>query len=153
MSLSKFQELVMDRGAWRATILGVAKSHTQLSDWTELSSYIYPLPPELPSPLPLHPTPLSWQSEKWKWIRSDVSDSLRPHGLQATSSSFHGIFQARVLEWVAMSFSRGSSQPRDRTWVSRITGRLFTFWATKGAPIWVPETTNSHWLPTFPVVM
>ena len=35
-------------------------------------------------------------------------------------SSVHGIFQARVLEWVAISFSRGSSRPRDRTWVSRI---------------------------------
>ena len=41
-------------------------------------------------------------------------------------SSVHGIFQARVLEWVAMSFSMGSSRPRDRTWVSRIAGRRFT---------------------------
>ena len=40
-------------------------------------------------------------------------------------SSVHGIFQARVLEWVAISFSRGSSQPRDRTQVSRIVGRHY----------------------------
>ena len=40
--------------------------------------------------------------------------------------SIHGIFQARVLEWVAISFSRGSSQPRDRIQVSRIAGRRFT---------------------------
>ena len=40
--------------------------------------------------------------------------------------SIHGIFQARILEWVAMSFSRGSSCPRDRTWVSHTAGRLFT---------------------------
>ena len=46
-------------------------------------------------------------------------------------SSIHGILQARVLEWVAISFSRGSSRPRDWTWVSRIAGRRFTFWATK----------------------
>ena len=46
-------------------------------------------------------------------------------------SSIHGIFQARVLEWVATSFSRGSSQPRDRTWISRIVGRYFTIWATR----------------------
>ena len=39
--------------------------------------------------------------------------------------SVHGIFQARILEWVAISFSRGSSQPRDRTRVSRIAGRHF----------------------------
>ena len=41
-----------------------------------------------------------------------------------------GIFQASILEWVAMPSSRGASQPRDRTWVSRIVGRSFTFWAT-----------------------
>ena len=41
-------------------------------------------------------------------------------------SSVHRIFQARVLEWVAIFFSRGSSQPRDRTWVSHIVARCFT---------------------------
>ena len=45
----------------------------------------------------------------------------------------HGILQARILEWVAFPFSRGSSQPRDRTHVSRITGRFFTSWATREA--------------------
>ena len=44
-------------------------------------------------------------------------------------SSIHGIFQARVLEWVAISFCRGSSQPRDRTWVSCNVGRCFAIWA------------------------
>ena len=38
----------------------------------------------------------------------------------------HRILQARVLEWVAVPFSRGSSQPRDRTQISRIGGRFFT---------------------------
>ena len=41
-------------------------------------------------------------------------------------SSDHGIFQARILEWVAISFSRESSQPRDQTQVSHIVGRCFT---------------------------
>ena len=41
-------------------------------------------------------------------------------------SSVHGIFQARVLEWVAIAFSRGSSQPRDQTWVSRMVDRRLT---------------------------
>ena len=45
-------------------------------------------------------------------------------------SSVHGIIQARVLEWVAIPFSRGSSQPRDRTRVSCIAGKFFTLWAT-----------------------
>ena len=48
-----------------------------------------------------------------------------------TGSSVHGILQARVLEWVAISFSRGSSQPRDWTRVSCIIGRFFTIWATR----------------------
>ena len=48
-------------------------------------------------------------------------------------SSVRGIFQARVLECVAISFSRGSSWPRDRTRVSRIVGRPFTIWATREA--------------------
>ena len=41
----------------------------------------------------------------------------------------HGILQARILEWVAFPFSRGSFQPRDRTWVSHIAGQFFTSWA------------------------
>ena len=49
------------------------------------------------------------------------------------ASSIHGIFQAGILKWVAVSFSRGSSWPRDRTQVSHIAGRHFTFWATREA--------------------
>ena len=45
-------------------------------------------------------------------------------------SSVQGILQARILEWVASPFSRGSSQPRDQTQVSPIAGRFFTIWAT-----------------------
>ena len=44
-----------------------------------------------------------------------------------------GILQARILEWVAMPFSRGSSQPRDQTQVSCTAGRFFTIWATREA--------------------
>ena len=47
----------------------------------------------------------------------------------------HGILQARILEWVAFPFSRGSSQPRDQTQVSCIVGRFFTVWATREAQI------------------
>ena len=48
-------------------------------------------------------------------------------------STVPGILQARILEWAAFSFSRGSSQPRDRTQVSCITGGFFTCWATTEA--------------------
>ena len=46
-------------------------------------------------------------------------------------SSIHGILWARILEWVAISFFRGSSQPRDLTHVSRIAGGQFNLWATR----------------------
>ena len=46
-------------------------------------------------------------------------------------SSIRGILQARILEWVAISFSRAFSQPKDRTQVSLIAGRCFNLWATR----------------------
>ena len=46
--------------------------------------------------------------------------------------TFHRILQARILEWVAIPFSRGSSLPRDQTQVSHIAGRFFINWATRG---------------------
>ena len=45
-------------------------------------------------------------------------------------SSVHGLLQARILEWVAIPFSRGSSWPKDQTQVSCIAGGFFTVWAT-----------------------
>ena len=68
---------------------------------------------------------------KWKWSCSVMSDSLQPMDYSLPGSLVHGIFQARVLEWVAISFSRGSSQPKNRTWVSHVAGRRFTIWATR----------------------
>ena len=53
-----------------------------------------------------------------------------PMDCSPPGSSLHGILQARILEWVAISFSRGSSQPRDWTCVSCIAGRFFTIWVT-----------------------
>ena len=58
--------------------------------------------------------------------------------------SVHGILQARLLEWVAISFSRGSSRPRDWTQVSHIAGRRFTLWATREAFIWQICHTHTH---------
>ena len=48
-----------------------------------------------------------------------------PMGCSSPGSSIHGIFQARILEWIDISFSRGSSLPRDQTQVSHIAGRLY----------------------------
>ena len=59
-----------------------------------------------------------------------------PMDYSPPGSSVHGILQARILEWVAVPFSRGSSQPRDQTQVSFITGGFFIVWATREAPIY-----------------
>ena len=68
---------------------------------------------------------LVWFEKSESAGHSVVSDSLQPQGLYPPGSSVHGIFQARILESIAMPFSRGSSQARDQTWVSRIAGRFF----------------------------
>jgi len=73
----------LDRGAWQATVHGVAKNWTRLSDFT---------------------------------------------------SSVHGLLRARILEWVAVPFSRGSSQPRDQTRFSCTAGRFFTFESPEKPP-------------------
>ena len=61
---------------------------------------------------------------------SEVAQSCptlcNPMDCSLSGFSVHGIFQAKVLEWIAISFSRGSSRPRNRTWVSCIAGRRFT---------------------------
>ena len=66
----------------------------------------------------------------YKESESEVAQSCltlcHPMDCSLQGSSVHGIFQARVLEWVVISFSRGSSPPRDQTRVSRIVGRCFT---------------------------
>ena len=60
-------------------------------------------------------------------------------------SSIHGVFQATVLEWVAISFSRGSAWPRDGTQVSHSVGRRFTIQATRVAGIhFIKRQTNEN---------
>ena len=62
--------------------------------------------------------------------------------------SLHGVLQARILEWVAMFFSRGASQPRDGTQVSCTAGRCFNLWATREAPTVVVVTQIYTFLKT-----
>ena len=57
-----------------------------------------------------------------------------PMDCSPPGSSVHGILQARILEWVAIPLSRGSSWPRDQIQVFLIAGRFFTIWATREAP-------------------
>ena len=79
------------------------------------------------------PTRQSWVAylgPAFVWVCVFVAQSCAtvcdPMDCSLPSSSVHGILQARILEWVASPFSRGSSWPRDRTHVSCIAGRFFT---------------------------
>ena len=74
---------------------------------------------------------------------SVVSDSLQRDGWDPPGSSVYGTLQTRILEWVAIPFSRGSSQPRDRIWISHIAGRLFTIWVTRED---CDKTPRNGWL-------
>ena len=78
----------------------------------------------------------NWKQEgniclSWNEVAQSCPTLWDPMNCSLSGSSVHGIFQARILEWVAISFSRGSSQPRDWTWVSCIAGRLLAGWATR----------------------
>ena len=75
-----------------------------------------------------------------------VSESLWPHRLQpAQVPLVHGIFQARILEWVAISSSRGSSCPRDQACVSCVGRQTFHHWATWEAT-WIMITRIPQYL-------
>ena len=86
-----------------------------------------PLPSPLSMQLPFIFCPINVTV---KVKESEVAQSgptlCDPTDCSLSGFSVHGIFQARVLEWIAISFSRGSSQPRNLTWVSHIAGRCFT---------------------------
>ena len=75
----------------------------------------------------------TYQSVKVSAVRSHPT-LCDPMDCSPPGSSDHGILQARVLEWLAMPFSRGSSRPRAPAKISCIAGRLFTIWATGEAP-------------------
>ena len=68
---------------------------------------------------------------EWSEVAQSCLTLWDPIDCSLPSSPVHGIFQAMVLEWIAFSFSRGSSQPRDWTLVSCIVDRRFTVWATR----------------------
>ena len=69
----------------------------------------------------------------WCLVTKSFPTLHDPMDWSPPGSSVHGIFLARLLEWVAIPFSRGSSQLRDQTQVSCFAGRIFTVWATREA--------------------
>ena len=75
----------------------------------------------------------NWVMKKVKVSVTQLHSTLLPVDCSPPDSSVHGISQKRILEWLAIPFFRGSFQPRDPTWVSRIAGRFFTIMATREA--------------------
>ena len=75
------------------------------------------------------------------WVKVLVAQSCPPlcdpMDCSLPGFSIYGILQLRILEWIVISFSRRSFQPRDQTWVSCIASRFFTIWATRKALWWV----------------
>ena len=129
----------MDRGTWQATVDEVTKS------WTRLSTHTH-----IHSTRPIKPFKYVKRQNirRFWWIWSPVTSSNSVEWSESESQScptlcdplyytVHGILQAKILEWVAVPFSRGSSQLRDRTQVSHIAGQFFTNWATREA--------REHW--------
>ena len=68
---------------------------------------------------------------------------------QLPESSVREILQARILEWIALPFSRGSSQSRDQSQVSHTAGKFFTVWATKEAHRTTISSSNSTYVYLF----
>ena len=126
-----------DVGAWWAAVYGVTQ--TGGHDWSDLAAavaycnnffYLFSDSKAL-SPRLYH----SESSEvKWSEVTQSCPTLCNPMDCSVPGSSVHGILQAKILECVAISFSTGSSQPRDRTEVSHIAVRHFTLWATREAP-------------------
>ena len=86
-------------------------------------------------PLLLQLDPISSVYEYWLFSHQVVSDSRDSVNCSPPGFSVHGILQARILEWVGISFAVGSSRTRDWAWISCIGRWILYHWATREAQI------------------
>ena len=145
--IGRYPRCSLPRGVWLASLV-VEK--TQCHNLLFLLSFswrlpsgplssprVYPQATRAPRVLQLSIWWPWWGPESEMWVKVlDAQSCLTlcdPMHCSPPGSSVHGILQGRILGWVAMPFSRGSSQPRDQTQVSWIVGRFFTIWAIREA--------------------
>ena len=138
IKLGKLQEIVRDREAWYATAHGTAKSCTWLSNLTttiikwqvaSLSSLLNI------TVIRIQCSNCGLQQKEYGGKDSTNEEIIGKFKDNSPGFSVHGIIQARMLEWVAITFSsQGSSQSRGRVQVSLSAGRFFTIWATREVP-------------------
>ena len=106
----------------------VKKKYTHRHTYTQTYTYIHAFEPQLLC----SDQPCKFRTDMFMiclcvlCVLSLNHVSLQPHGLCPSGSSGHGIFQARILEWVAICSSGRSSWPKHRTWVSCTAGVFFT---------------------------
>ena len=118
----------VNRSCWHFRLLGTNLIHTLYPSFHKMFNY-------LPSPR---------VSERVSEVAQSCPTLCDPMYCSLPGSSLHGILQARVLEWVAIFFSRVSSRPRDRTQVSSIPGRCFNLWATREAHMPGTDGNSCH---------
>ena len=100
-------------------------THTNTYTYTYISIFVY------------------WKKER-KW--NSRPTLFNPMDCSPPDSSVHGILQARILEQVAILFSRGSSQSRNQTQISHTAGRFFTSWATREAHLFIRLAKKFIWV-------
>ena len=112
--------------------------HYYFTSWTKVTETLTAKPLLLLNKIlaktSVHDLPWEYQAQVHTYKQPLLNHCYEvPQGFIWDKSSVHGILQARILEWVAVSFSRGSSQPRDQTQISCIVGGFFAILATREA--------------------
>ena len=123
-----------DRGAWRAhksrtqlsDILNNSISHDLIKNIVQILCYLLGNDVAMSTALLI-----SYLLFARKWCHSVMSDSATPWTVACQAPMSMGLSRQDSWSGIFLSFSRGSSQLRDQTWVSRIAARLFTIWATR----------------------
>ena len=104
----------------------------RLRPWNPAIPLLDKNPRDLPPGKDAHCSCCLWKLSSVVLVAQSCPALCNPMGYGPPGSSVHGILQARILEWVAIPFSSGFSQPGDQIWVSCTAGRFFTVWAREG---------------------